>query len=86
MLHTFLLKRTIKTQQLKRYTTIKQYLLEPNSVKKQLQSKISFVDFCNICTLFLNINNKKLSRAKSIQNKKLSKIKTKNKKTLVKTQ
>ena len=45
-----------------------------NSVKKQLQNKISFVDFCHICTLFLNINNEKLCRAKSIQNKKLSNL------------
>ena len=44
----------------------------------ELQSKISFVDFCHICTLFLNINNKKLSRAKSIQNKKLSNLVSEN--------
>ena len=53
---------------------IKQHLLERNSVKKQLQIEISFFDFCHVCTLFLNINNKKLNRAKSIQNKKLSNL------------
>ena len=53
---------------------IKQYLLELNSVKKQLQSKISFFDFCPVCAPFLNINNKKLNRARSIQNKKLSNL------------
>ena len=53
---------------------IKEYLLELNSVKKQLQSEISFFDFCHVCTFFLNINNKKLNRAKSIQNKKLSNL------------
>ena len=36
-----------------------------------MRSKISFFNFCLICALFLNTNNKKLSRAKSIQNKKL---------------
>ena len=49
-------------------------MLELISVKKQLGSKISFFDFCHVCTLFLNINNKKLNRAKSIQNQKLSNI------------
>ena len=39
----------------------KAVLLELNSVKKQLQSEISFFDFCHVCTFFLNINNKKLS-------------------------
>ena len=34
----------------------------------------SFFDFCHVCTPFLNINNKKLNRAKSIQNKKLSNL------------
>ena len=53
---------------------IKEYLLELNSVKKQLQSEISFFDFCHVCTFSLNINNKKLNRAKSIQNKKLSNL------------
>ena len=53
---------------------IKQHLLELNRVKEQLQSEISFFDFCHVCTLFLNINNKKLNRAKSIQNKKLSNL------------
>ena len=49
-------------------------MLELTSVKKELQSKNSIVDVCHICTLFLNINNKKLSRAKSIQNKELSNL------------
>ena len=53
---------------------IKEYLLELNSVKKQLQSEISFFDFCHVYTFFLNINNKKLNRAKSIQNKKLGNL------------
>ena len=52
----------------------KAVLLELNSVKKQLQSEISFFDFCHVCTFSLNINNKKLNRAKSIQNKKLSNL------------
>ena len=49
-------------------------MLELNSVKKQLQSEINFYNFCHVCTLFLNINNKNLSRAKSIQNKKFDLI------------
>ena len=61
-------KRLLKEEINIKKNKTKQYLLQLNSVKKQC--KISFVDFCHICTLFFNINNKKLSRAKSIQNKK----------------
>ena len=53
---------------------IKQHLLELNSVKKQLQNEINFYNFWHVRTLFLNINNKKLNRAKSIQNTKLSNL------------
>ena len=67
-------KRMLKEKIIIKKNKIKQYLLELNSIKKQLQSKICFVDFCHVCTLFLNINNKKLSRAKSIQNRKLSNL------------
>ena len=71
-------KRLLKEEINIKKNKIKQYLLELNNVKKELQSKIGFVDFCHICTLFLNINNKKLSRAKSIQNKKLSNLVSEN--------
>ena len=67
-------KRLIKEEINVKKNKIKQHLLELNSVKKQLQSEISFFDFCHVCKLFLNINNKKLNRAKSIQNKKLSNL------------
>ena len=67
-------KRLLKEEINIKKNKIKQYLLELNSIKKQLQSKISFIDSWHICTLSLNINNKKLSRAKSIQNKKLSNL------------
>ena len=67
-------KRLLKEEINIKKNKIKQYLLELNGVKKQLQSKISFFDFCHVCTLFLNINNEKLNRAKSIQNKKLSNL------------
>ena len=64
-------RRLLKEKIYIKKNKIKQYLFELNSAKKQLQSKISFVNFCHICTFFLNINNKKRSRAKSIENKKL---------------
>ena len=67
-------KDCLKRKSISRRSKIKQHLLELNSVKKQLQREISFFDFCHVCTLFLNINNKKLHRAKSIQNKKLSNL------------
>ena len=67
-------KRLLKEEINIKKNKIKQYLLEINSVKKELQSKICFFDFCHVCTLFLNINNKKLNSAKSIQNKKLSNL------------
>ena len=57
---------------------IKQHFLELSSVKNQLQSEIIFYNFCHVRTLFLNINNKKLNRAKSIQNTKLSNLVLKN--------
>ena len=54
-------KRLLKDEINIKKNKIKEYLLELNSVKKQLQSEISFFDFCHVCTFFLNINNKKLS-------------------------
>ena len=67
-------KRLVKEEVNIKKNKIKQYLLEHNSVKKQLESKISFFNFCHVCTLFLNINNKKLNRDKRIQNKKFSNL------------
>ena len=46
-------------------------LLELNSVKKQLQSEISFFDFCHVCTFSLNINNKNLTELKVSKTKNL---------------
>ena len=63
-------KRLLKEEINIKKNKIKQHLLESTSIKKQLQNKISFSDFCYVCTRFLNINNKKLNRAKSIKNKK----------------
>ena len=67
-------KRLLKEEINIKKSKSKKHLLELNSVKKQLQSKINFYDFWHVCTLFLNINNKNLSRAKSIQNKKFDLI------------
>ena len=67
-------KRLLKEEIEIKKNKIKWYLSELNRAKKQLKSKISFFDFCHVCTLFLNINNKKLNRAKSIQNIKLGKL------------
>ena len=38
-----------------------QVVFARNSVKNQLQSKTGVFEFCQICTLFFNINNKKLN-------------------------
>ena len=38
-----------------------QVVFARNSVKNQLQSKTGDFEFCQICTLFFNINNKKLN-------------------------
>ena len=67
-------KRLLKEEINIKKNKIKQYLLELNSVKKQLQSEIRFFYFYHVCTFFLNINNKKLNRAKCIQHKKLSNL------------
>ena len=64
-------KRLLKEEINFKKNKIKLYSLELNNVKKQLPSKIIFFSFCHICTPFLNTNNKKRSRAKSIQSKKL---------------
>ena len=68
-------KRLIKEEINSKKNKIKQYSLEFNSVKKQLQSKSSFFPiFSHVCTLFKKITNKNLSKAKSIQNKNLSNL------------
>ena len=71
-------KRLLKEEINIKKNKIKQHLLERNSVKKQLQFEISFFDFSQVCALFLNIDNKKLNRSKSIQNKKFSNLLSEN--------
>ena len=46
-------------------------MLELNSIKKQLESEVTFVDFCHVCTLFLNTNNKNLAGLKVSKTKNL---------------
>ena len=57
-------KRLLKQKIIIKKNKFKQYPLELNSVKKQVQGKMCFSNFWNNCAFFLNNNNKNLAELK----------------------
>ena len=66
-------KRLLKQKIIIKKNKFKQYPLELNSVKKQVQGKMCFSNFWNNCAFFLNNNNKNLAELKIPETKNVKK-------------